>query len=665
VTVLNAPGYTFSPDPTDQQSETIWTFVPSNWQFDGTDFTWVGPTQSLTRAQTQDDGGDGPVYPPPNFDESASEQMMLSGRTFITPQATFTLAGQLDQYVKTHSMRDPGLETLLENLDQLIDQVASQDILSQRLSGMLGQMIQRSSSQTIAPSGSITNLLGNAQHGIPMPFPDDWPTYLGANWAFAPLGGTFFVINELTVVDAFGRSIDVTLSNYSTAPPVQGTDYEDYFYPIAGSCLQSPTGQSPSPGKGASPDPTSRMLALPPRATQPSRLAFTLLSNDGTDTDISLLAGANPVCGWVVPNHLDRSLALYAPDGTAWGELYLSQHVNGTYIPSWQPDPTNPLAPSSVSAIPNPFVRAMLEALWSRTDNGTALSELLSAIDQSLWTINPLGDRNDLDLDVLVGRPLAIVRAELTLGLNGLPVTSQDWWNLFPCRPPDPPPGDGTQPVELAAIDGGIDSYLWGIRLGSQSLRDDGLIGYFADNATSPGDTYSLFSVETLPAELQTSYLQQIAPSNYPQLRFVDDTVTTPDPTQQQICRLTMLVDPRGSVHAFSGLLPVVSVGIPDQFVTPALKAISYLFRAGPFLTIPSAVRVPRPAESKGVWTWYDRVLDAVTALTPSDGNATIATTPPLVKEGWLKFTPNPPHSSDGDSTTLAREDADARSGSA
>ena len=112
---------------------------------------------------------------------------------------------------------------------------------------------------------------------------------------------------------------------------------------------------------------------------------------------------------------------------------------------------------------------------------------------------------------------------------------------------------------------------------------------------------------------------------------------------KQQVVRLTMLVDPRGSVHAFSGLLPVVTVPIPSQFVTPALKNIYYTFRAGPLLTTPDAVRLPRPAASQGTWGWFDYVLAQVTALTPADANSTIPTTAPLVKEGWLKFTPNPP----------------------
>jgi hypothetical protein len=437
--------------------------------------------------------------------------MQLSGRTFITPQATIALAEQLDQYVQTHSMRDPGLEALLSDLRTRIDTIAGQDILSQRLSGLLGQMIQRGSGQTIAPSGSITTLLGNAQHGIPMPFPDDFSNMYPPPWTFAPLGGTFFVINNLTVVDAFGRSIDVVLSKYSTAPsPLPpNTSNDDYLFPIAGRCVQSPTGESPAKGKGISTDPTKRMLALPPRAIQPSRLAFTLLSNDGTDTDITLLGGANPICGWVVPNHLDRSPALYAPDGTAWGELFPSQHTGATFVAAWQRDPTNPSAPQSVAEIPNPFVSGMLQAIMSRSDNGTAFSDLLLGIDRRLWTINPPGDRNDLDLNVLVGRPLAIVRAELTLGLHGLPVTSQDWWNLFDVDPNNPP-GDGTQPAVLAAVDGGVSSYLWPIRLGRQALRDDGLIGYFADNTASPAETYAQLNVVALPDELQGTYLRPI-----------------------------------------------------------------------------------------------------------------------------------------------------------
>ena len=136
-------------------------------------------------------------------------------------------------------------------------------------------------------------------------------------------------------------------------------------------------------------------------------------------------------------------------------------------MPAWQGDPTNPHAPQSVDAIPNPYVKEMLTAIWNRADNGVAFSEFLQVIDETLWTINPPGDKNDHNLAVLVGRPLAIVRAELSLRLQGLPICNQDWPNLFTAA--SITVDDPTRPAQLAALDGGISSFLWPVRLGTRS----------------------------------------------------------------------------------------------------------------------------------------------------------------------------------------------------
>ncbi|HZO25856.1 MAG TPA: hypothetical protein VFH48_07670, partial [Chloroflexota bacterium] len=138
----------------------------------------------------------------------------------------------------------------------------------------------------------------------------------------------------------------------------------------------------------------------------------------------------------------------------------------------------------------------MLQTVWDRTDNGIGFSDFLQVVDETLWSINPPGDRNDHDLAVLVGRPLAIVRAELSLKLSGLPVVNQDWWNLF--TPDSIDTDDPTQPAQLAAIDGGVSSFQWPVRLGSHVLRDDGLIGYFVDDPAAtgtafPGSTFNVF----------------------------------------------------------------------------------------------------------------------------------------------------------------------------
>ena len=48
-----------------------------------------------------------------------------------------------------------------------------------------------------------------------------------------------------------------------------------------------------------------RMLQNAAAAPQPARVQIRLTPADGTDRDISWAPGGDPICGWVVPNHLD------------------------------------------------------------------------------------------------------------------------------------------------------------------------------------------------------------------------------------------------------------------------------------------------------------------------------------------------------------------------
>ncbi len=266
-------------------------------------------------------------------------------------------------------------------------------------------------------------------------------------------------------------------------------------------------------------------------------------------------------------------------------------------------------------------------------------------VDETLWTIDPLGQRDDENLSVLVGRPLAVVRARLNLRLRGLAYAQQDWWNTFKAGSYNDKDSQEKAPAQLAGFDGGIKDRLWPVRLGSQALRNDGLIGYFAEDPAQQA-TYGAFYAVQVPGEVESDpYFKPIGDAsggdNYLQLRFVDEG-DTPNAAAHQEQVLTMLVDPRAAVHAFTGILPVAQARIPSQFIKPALQNMAYLFRAGPFLTPPDAVQMPQPAEQAGVWSWFDKVRGTPATITPEDGKARFSTTAPIVKEGWLKFEPNP-----------------------
>ena len=169
------------------------------------------------------------------------------------------------------------------------------------------------------------------------------------------------------------------------------------------------------------------------------------------------------------------------------------------------------------------------------------------------------------------------------------------------------------------------------IRLGSAELLDDGLAGYFT------GDVYTSFNAVSPSAKNPSPFVVAIAPGNYISLPF-----DYPNYSSQA---LSMLVDPRGSVHATTGILPTLDVKIPSQFVDAPLSKMAVTFRIGPVLTDPTAIRLPFPAARQGLWSWISRTGPAdewsVGPILAANGKARLADAPPHLIDGWLKYSPS------------------------
>jgi hypothetical protein len=54
-------------------------------------------------------------------------------------------------------------------------------------------------------------------------------------------------------------------------------------------------------------------FAVPPRLAQGASLAFRWLAAHGDIEEMNGLPAANPICGWVVPNHLDNRTTAASP----------------------------------------------------------------------------------------------------------------------------------------------------------------------------------------------------------------------------------------------------------------------------------------------------------------------------------------------------------------
>lgn len=71
--------------------------------------------------------------------------------------------------------------------------------------------------------------------------------------------------------------------------------------------------------------PVPAIAYLPPRISQASRLLFRFLAADATNlAEMNLHPAATPICGWLLPNHLNGSLFIYDTHGASLGALFLN-----------------------------------------------------------------------------------------------------------------------------------------------------------------------------------------------------------------------------------------------------------------------------------------------------------------------------------------------------
>lgn len=390
---------------------------------------------------------------------------------------------------------------------------------------------------------------------------------------FSGLRQGAFYFTDIILYDKFGRTLVIVKSGS------EGSSTFENFQMSIDSALR------PDPGVEVVAEVSSVML-FPPRLLQAARFDIQLVDavSDtkffGTDCDVM------PIAGWVLPNHLDRSVALFAPDGRAMGELRLYARSDGTKRAEWTPPPHSNMTMKVIGDLA-PHLYNMMNSTELQSENG--FNAFLNVIDETLWTTDPMGARADVNLSVLIGRPLALLRTRLELQLEGNPIRDTGWPATF--RRPDP--SFLTQPFS--------------IRLGAQGKRRDGVIGYFT------GDDYDTFH-STAQSEAQ-QYVKSIGPDNYLKLTF-----GCPGNTQY----VTLLADPRAAIHAYTGILPVRKFEIPQHFVDAALSAMEVSFFVGPLLTSvgPSplqdspingapmppdrSITYPIPAEQGGFWSWWE-----------------------------------------------------------
>ena len=361
---------------------------------------------------------------------------------------------------------------------------------------------------------------------------------------------------------------------------------------------------------------------MPPALLQPALLDFNLVSAIHDIIDFGPAhPDADPIAGWVIPNHLDGSLMAYDGQGDLLGEMSIGVSVSGQPTVFWAPAPNSPYSTLQQIDAAVPHFGAFLLALSQQSP--AAVTAFLDAIDETLWTTVPMGAVFDHSLAILVGRPLAMVRARLQFLLEGAPYSDPSWDNTF----------DGSNCTKLAPPGSPLSGYKFGIELGNVAQLDDGLIGYFTN------DNYATFNVVTESGASADGYLSPIGvDDNYIYLKF--------DGKAEYV---SMLVDPRAQVHATTAILPDVTVTLPPNFVADALACMNITFRmdgvmtdqqldaAGPSLP---TVLMPVPRVKSGDWSWLENDDSGwlTYATGPTDTAARLTEVAPVLRRGMLQL---------------------------
>ena len=381
------------------------------------------------------------------------------------------------------------------------------------------------------------------------------------------------------------------------------------------------------------------LIELAPRFTAPSRSWFRFVSaaDDATDADDNTTA----LCGFVLPNHLDGDLQFFAADGSSLGAV-LPRPEAGIV---WEDAPGRPstVGRSPLRAIDNRHLGGVAQGItdWGVADTtphgpgeDTALSSILRIIDSTLWSVDPFAHSGDEHLCLLIGHPVAVLRAKLRLELKE-PVAPQIASSI---RVP--------------------------LRIGALAHWQDGLLAYFVNDdyrtlcvpdpacanfARPIGPGRGFFQQATDTSDYYTKFADDLgidvtagkAPVDHP---YVDTSgIVHLQPGQDLF--LTLLVEPHSSVHLTSGILPRKDIGMRRNWIAPGLSKLAPVFRFGPVLVDPKRIRMPIASDIRGTWSWSHRIDPTTWADDPvvnSSADAQLPADPSQGQEGWLKITPDP-----------------------
>ena len=364
--------------------------------------------------------------------------------------------------------------------------------------------------------------------------------------AFNPVRTGGLKLQRLRLVDTFGQIRDLSTSSFVTSEPLTNTT-DDSDYPVL----------------------------LPARFTQPTRLSFRWLSADDDQQEMNAHPATTPICGWFLPNNLDNSIMVYDNLGKAIG------YINQNAVLQPMPGSDDEISSANIS---NQHLRNAVEYIVGDgadipSKGSDFVNSLISTLDSALENIDPESYEQHQAQALLMGRPIALVRVSVDLQVQGLPEINHGWTSFRNDLQRDYRDSDA------------FDEIIFPVRIGEYEQFNDGLVGFWQEE-----------NGEIIQSKFHAP--QSDAADDDYILTHADGPQNIEQSLQSEAQVLSMLFDPRGKLHAASGILPTKAIDIPPDQYTEALQAIEITFLTTPIITDSEDFTLSLPVEPGYKWSW-------------------------------------------------------------
>lgn len=280
-----------------------------------------------------------------------------------------------------------------------------------------------------------------------------------------------------------------------------------------------------------------------------------------------------PVCGFVRPDLVNKSLAFYDSCGNALGSLETAGA--GCHFTPFDKKIDEP------GQFPDAVLRQFAERLSADV---SALRELLDYLGRHYES--RLGEGSGF-YQLCFGRVLALARLSVNVSAIG------DYARRLVKDAAESHIGHTQKGGRLCYETNGYEKCRFRVRMGDERKCNDGLAGFFlAQPEGEMADMSNMYAADVSAAARGSTFI--LAENEW------EHALDSP----AQV--LTLLFDPFSEISLRTGLLPARKLKLEEYFFRESAERMETVFPVRPILHPASSVQMPMPDSESGKWEWLD-----------------------------------------------------------